>query len=111
MEQTISERDWKVLRELKTVALERFCERMLADVSRVAAGAGKGAHERYLEVVTLVDRRRDELANAFDDMRRSRAFQRLASIMYHKLLTQQEFERFSDETRKVVEFYLEHIMK
>ncbi|MDB5313115.1 MAG: hypothetical protein JWO38_7317 [Gemmataceae bacterium] len=107
MERTISEPDWKVFRQLQPIALDRFCQRVLAEVGRLAADTGKGSHERYLAVFKLMERRDEELAHAFNDMRRSTAFQQLASICFHSLLADEEFARFSPETRQAVEVFLE----
>jgi hypothetical protein len=100
----INEADWKVLRELKTIALERFCERALSELSGVASASGKSANERYLAVFDLVHRRNDELAKAFDDLRRSTAMLRLACIKSYGLLTEEEMGRFSPETRNFLDF-------
>jgi len=47
------------------------------------------------------------MAQAFDDMRRSRALTRIASIKALGLLTDEEFSRFSQETREAVNLMLE----
>jgi hypothetical protein len=102
----ISERDWKLFRQLHPLALERFCERALSELSRLASEAGKGAHERYLAVFGLLRRRDKELAEAFDDYRRSAAWRQLAVICAHGLLTEKEFARFGPETRAAVQTWL-----
>ena len=45
----IKEPDWKILRQLHKVALERFCERILREVERVNSDHSKSFHEKYLE--------------------------------------------------------------
>jgi hypothetical protein len=102
----ISEPDWKLFRKLRALALERFCERALSEVSRLASEAGKGAHERYREVFQLLLRRDKELAEAFNAFRRSTAWRQLAVIRAHGLLTDEEFARFSPETRAAVQVWL-----
>src|SRR5688500_9560819 len=99
MTRTISESDWKVFRQLQPVALDRFCQRVLSEVGRLADDAGKSNHERYLAVFRLIERRDRELADAFDGMRRSTAWRQLAWIQSHGLLSEEEMSRFSDETR------------
>jgi hypothetical protein len=69
----ISEPDWKLFRQLHALALERFSECALSELSRLASDAGKGAPERYLAVFELLQRRDKALAEAFDDLRRSTA--------------------------------------
>jgi hypothetical protein len=103
MLRSISEADWKVFRQLRVVALERFCERALAEVGGKAAEADKTAHERYLAVFRLLERRDRELADAFNGARRSAALLQLAHIQSHGLLTAEEMGRFSPETREAVQ--------
>jgi hypothetical protein len=102
----IAEPDWKVFRKLRTIALERFCDRVLAEVGHIAGDAGKTSHERYLAVFKLIEQRDRELADAFNGMRRSRARQQLACICSHGLLTEDEMSGFSPETRQVVRLLL-----
>jgi hypothetical protein len=104
MPDQIREAEWRILRELKPIALERFCERVLSEVSRLASDTDKSAHERYLAIFKLMDLRDDEIANAFNDMRRSTAMRRLTFIKYLDLLTGEEMARFSPETRELVDF-------
>lgn len=107
MERGIHESDWKLFRQLQPLALERFCQRVLAEAGRLAADADKSHHERYLAVFKLLQRRDDELADAFNNPRRSTAFVQLARIQFQKLLSAEEFARFSAETRASVGLFLE----
>ena len=102
----IPESDWKLLRQLHPLALDRFCERVLSEVARLASATDTNPHERYLAVFDLIDRRNGELGVAFDDMRRSTALRSLACIRSHHLLTDEEFGRFSATTRNAVEAML-----
>lgn len=102
MPRAIKESDWKLFRQLHPIALERFCQRVLGEIVHAAADTGKSAHQRYLDVFRLIERRDKELAHAFDDLRRSTALTQIAIIQSHGLLTEEEFSRFSPETRNVV---------
>lgn len=73
----IKESDWKHLRQLTPVALERFCNRVLAEVERTLSNPEKTSHERYLAVHRLIQNRDDELGRIFNDLRRSNATGRL----------------------------------
>jgi len=100
------EADWKILRSLSPVAQERFCKRVLEEVARLIADPSKGHHERYLAMFKLIRRRDNEFGDAFDDMRRSTAMMQLAHIRHHQLLAEEEFMRFSQETRDAVLSFL-----
>lgn len=99
----IGERDWKVLKQVKAAALERLCESILGEVRKASAAAGKTGHERYLDIWDLIERRNQEMAAAFDDYRRSTAFVRLVRLRQCGLLTDEEYSRFSPQTRELVE--------
>jgi len=50
MLRAISEPDWKVFRRLQPVALDRFCQRVLAEIDAIASDDSKTNHERYLDI-------------------------------------------------------------
>jgi hypothetical protein len=99
----MTESEWKIFRQVREVALDRYCERVLAEVTRVASDAGQTHHERYLAVYRLIGQRDEELANAFNDPRRSTAVQQLLLLRSLDLLTEEEFARFRQETRDSLE--------
>lgn len=102
MPREIKESDWKLLSQLRTAALERFCQRILAKIESINTDSAMSAHQRYLEIYELIARRDKEIAQTFNDHRRSTALNELAAIQSHDLLTQEEFLRFSQETRDAV---------
>jgi hypothetical protein len=106
MTRQISEADWKLFRQLHALALERFCERVLSEIGQLAVEKTKSAHERYLAVFKMLQRRDKEMAEAFDDLRRSTAWHQLAVIRSRGLMTDEELARFSAETRAAVQVWL-----
>jgi hypothetical protein len=98
----IKESDWKLFRQLHPVALERFCERVLAEVRAATAETGDGYHVRYLRIFDLMRDRDKTIARAFNDPRRSNALILLANIKREGLLTEAELARFSPETREAI---------
>ena len=96
------ERDWKLLRELKPVTLERLCERILQRASKITTQPGLTNHQRYIKLWELIQEQNQEMALAFDDHRRSTAFLKILEIHRGGLFTAEEFARFSEQTRKHV---------
>ena len=94
--------DWKSFREIRINALERFCERVLSEVGRLAAQTGQSSHQRYVAVFKLLQRQDVQLADTFDNPRRSTALLQLVRMRYQDLLTGEEFARFSSETRAMI---------
>ena len=93
------ERDWKHLRAVHPVALARYCERVLAEAAAVIADDSVSAHERYLDLARTIGQHNRQMAAAFDDMRRSRAVERIASLIWLQLLTESELAQFSPDVR------------
>ena len=99
MPRDFPESDWKVFRELRVVALERFCERVLDEINHLSSDIGMTAHDRYTEVYRLIERRDRELARAFDGPSRSKATAQLTLMSSLGLLSPEELSRFTPLTR------------
>jgi hypothetical protein len=98
----IKESDWKVFRRLHSIALERYCQRVLEEV-RVAAECDADYHDCYLKVYQLIRNRDRMMSSAFDDASRSTAFLLLANIISEGLLTEEELKQFSREAQQYIE--------
>jgi hypothetical protein len=101
MDRHLPERDWKLLRRLAPLALERFCDRALSEATAIVNARSQTSHERYLKLYKLIERQDQDMASAFDDRRRSTAILKLARIYSLGLLTEEEFGAFSEETREM----------
>jgi hypothetical protein len=84
------ESDWKVFRELREVALDRFCRRVVDEIEPLRLNAPRSHHERYLDLLRLLQERDQEIANAFDDPRRSQMIFQLAAMHACGLLEPEE---------------------
>jgi hypothetical protein len=98
----INEADWKVLRRVHPLALERFCGRTLGEVERIMHNGALSHHGRYVEIFNLMRRRDGDIARLFDDPRRSRALTMLAHMRSDGVLTEEEFSSLSQQTRNAV---------
>jgi hypothetical protein len=96
----LPERDWRLLRSLHDVALDRYCTRVLEECAAVTREAGLSAHEKYLRLFRLINERDKRIAGAFDDLRRSTAIQRLAGMMILGVVADEELAPFSQSTRE-----------
>jgi hypothetical protein len=102
----IKEADWKLLRRLHAVAVERFCQSALEEISGAASASDGGYHSSFLKVFALVNKRDKELGRTFDNLRRSNALFLLAGLKGRRLLSEEEFSQFSPETQGAVEMIL-----
>jgi hypothetical protein len=98
----IKESDWKILRQVHTLALERFCQLVLTEVQGVQHDQAQSAYQKYLAIYEIMRRRNKEMALIFDDLRRSTALTQLTAMRSRGLLTEDEFARFSEETRSII---------
>lgn len=98
----IPERDWKHLRVVHRAALERYCERVLDECTSAAADPSRTAHERYLALFKLIRDRDDEIAAAFNGMRRSQAMTHLIAMRELGVVTEEEWAGFSSEMQEAV---------
>ncbi len=96
---TLPEADWRLLRALHDRALDRYCARALRECATVIQDTNTSVHDRYLRLVQVVNERDTSLAAAFNDLRRSTAIQRLASMMALGVVTDEELSHFSQATR------------
>jgi hypothetical protein len=98
----IPEPDWKTFKEVKATALDRFCRRVLDECRAVCDDDSASASERYRKLYDLIHERDEEMADAFDDIRRSTAIMRLMTMRKHNLVTPEELARFSNDTRRLL---------
>ena len=95
-----AERDWKHLRTVHKIALERFCTQVLDDAAAIIQDRGLSAHERYLQLFQLLHERNAAMATAFDDMRRSTGLQRLIAMVRLNVLTREELAGFNPDVQE-----------
>ena len=98
----MSEPDWKAFKEVRATALDRFYRRVLDEARAVCDDGSASARERYRKLYDLIHKRDTELADAFDDVRRSTAIMRLMAMRNHNLVTPEELERFSLDIRSLL---------
>jgi len=103
MPESISESNWRIFRQLREVALDRFSRRVLEEAARICADTSRAPHERYLELYRLLQARDQSLGRAFDDPRRSRMLWQLAAIRALGVLEDDELSGLSPESRRQVE--------
>jgi len=99
----VPEADWKVFRDVRQLALERFCKRALERVHVILGDGSRSHHERYLDVFRFLEAKDEELAHAFNDPRRSRMIVQLAAIHAYGLLEPDELGHFTVRTRTTIE--------
>ena len=105
MSSHIPESDWRRFKEVRAKLLERYCSGILEEVVAASQATEGSAHDRYVQIYRLIKERGKQLANAFDDFRRSTAVMQLGIMRSMGLLTDDELRSFSEETRAHVELF------
>jgi hypothetical protein len=97
----IREADWKVFKQVRETALQRFCQQVLDDTDAISHEAALSAHERYLKVYELIRARDRKLDATFDGLSRSDAAFRLMLIRTLGLVSEEDLARFSPELQQL----------
>jgi hypothetical protein len=101
------EPDWKQLKAVYPLAVERFSERILSEVQAIMGKTDLSAQDRYRETHNLIRERDKEMAHLFDRYSRSHVFRQLLGIRAAKLITEEEWARFSGRIRESIDGLLE----
>ncbi|MDR9864510.1 MULTISPECIES: hypothetical protein [Pseudomonas] len=96
------ESDWKKFKELRKIALDRFCQGVLADTKTITQHGALSAHSRYGMIYGLINNRNRDMARMFDGLARSSASWKLTLMVSHDLLTDAELSILSDDARRAV---------
>ena len=85
MQNEFSESDWKTFSELRLVALERFCKRVLDEVPRFPLETERSYHQRYLELFRWLgerngDQHRAQVEANWANMELGRALERIEPL-------------------------------
>lgn len=100
----ILESDWKKFKELRKIALDRFCQGVLADAKTIAQHGALSAHARYGMLYGMIHDRNKDMAQAFDhnSQSRSSALRGLWLMVMHDLLTEAELSVLSEDALRYI---------
>jgi len=101
---SILESDWKKFKELRKIALDRFCQGVLADAKAITQHGALSAHARYGMLYGLIQDRNKDMARAFDhhSQSRSSALTALRLFVMHDLLTAAELSILSEDALEYI---------
>jgi ribosomal 50S subunit-associated protein YjgA (DUF615 family) len=99
---SILESDWKKFKELRKLALDRFCQGVLADANTITQHAALSAQARYGMLYRLMRDRDKDIVQTFDHYSRSRATMALRMMVKHDLLTDAELSVLSEAAREEI---------
>ncbi|MGB5450860.1 MAG: hypothetical protein WBN00_02105 [Sedimenticolaceae bacterium] len=98
----IKEKDWRTIRALKNEKLNAVCADILNEINQEISNKEEQNHKAYLKVWEIVNTRDKDVADMFNDLRRSNAVYKLALWYKNGYLTEKELNEFSEETRSTI---------
>lgn len=96
----IRDADWKVFKEVRETALQRFCQQVLDEIDTINRNAALTAHERYIKIYALMQARDRKLVATFASLSRSNATFQLMLIRTLGLVSEEDLSRFSPEVQQ-----------
>lgn len=94
-----SEDDWKHFKKIQALALDRLCARRLEQLQQHCTSTAGTNFERLEKVLSTAKEASNDYKRAFTDLRRSTAFMRLLQMVALRLVSGEELEGFSAQTR------------
>ena len=96
----IAESDWKKFKELRKIALDRFCQGVLADANTITGHDALSSQARYVMLYRLMRDRHNDIGRIFDAYSRYKAPMALRLMVRHDLLTDAELSVLSEEAQQ-----------
>ncbi len=98
----IPEKDWKRIRAIKDQKLNDICAVILNEINLEITNKKDQNHETYLKVWNIVNERDKDIADMFNDLKRSNAVFKLALWKKNGYLIETELAEFTEGTRSTV---------
>ncbi|WPD21521.1 MAG: hypothetical protein SD837_15085 [Candidatus Electrothrix scaldis] len=100
----IPEPEWRKIRDMKAAVLDRACKGILNDLAGALQTTDDtlnhhNHHKQYLHVYKMLQNRDNEIAQGFNDLKRSNAYFLLAHWVGNRWITLAEFNTLSEDTR------------
>ena len=91
------ESDWKVFSRLHPIAVERYYQKVDAQITAIANDPSRSPRERFHDIRELIEKSVKEARDMFTDLRRSTAFIYLFLIRSEGWITDEEMTLFSQK--------------
>ena len=98
----IPEKDWKRIRAMKDEKLNAICADILDEISQEIINKEDENHKAYLKTWDIVNTRDKDIADMFNDLKRSNAVFKLALWYKNGYLTDKELNEFTEQTRSTI---------
>ena len=98
----IKESDWKYLRSIQHEILNRHCDAILEVIDLILKNRKGEEHKSFIRICSLLNDKDDEIAVTYNDLKRSNALEKICHMRRNLAMTDEEFSKFSEETKNIV---------
>ena len=96
----IKESDWKYLRSIFDEMLQELCSRINNQAAEIALAEDGSPHEQYRKLYRHIKDSDKNIADCFNDWRRSNIKMKILSLRKHGLLLDEHVRSLSNETQE-----------
>lgn len=93
----MKESDWKIFKDIKDKALNSYCLGVLEDSKKIISNERNTAHERYIMLYKLIDRKDETIAQFFNGHSRSKAWSQLFAIRKEGIADKNLLSKLSED--------------
>ena len=93
----MKESDWKIFKEIKEQAIDKFCKDALDEFNEVINKNPNCAHNRYLYLYKLVQNKNKEMGLLFDGHSRSKANLQLFAMRMNNVANESLIKQLTSE--------------
>ncbi|WP_371194461.1 hypothetical protein [Glaciecola sp. SC05] len=95
----MNESDWKIFKQIKELAIDKYCSLALDEARDIVLGDRESSHETYVYLCKILQNREQHLAVMFDGHSRSKAWLQLIAMRTEGLAEQALLDKLSEEFR------------
>ena len=101
------ERDWKQLRKIKDEILASACEKIFKKIESISEKRTGCEYNAYLDLWKVIQKEDNKIAEMFNDLKRSNALTNLISCRQYGFLSDENLDKFSQETQSLIKKLIE----
>ena len=99
---SVPEKDWKLFRKLEAELTAKACELIFKKVESVTKNRTGKEHHSYLDLYHLIEAEDAKIAEMFNNPTRNNVLFKMVALKKFAVLSDQQFEVFSEETRDII---------
>ncbi|MBO1519410.1 hypothetical protein [Oceanisphaera pacifica] len=102
---SVPERNWKLFRRLQAELLATASDLVFKKVERLSQDRAGKEHQSYLDLYCLIKEEDEKIAQMFNNPTRNNVLFKIGFLKQYGILSDEQFQLFSEETQKRVTPY------